>query len=132
MLHACLVSTLLCFVYTLRYFYTFSRTNLLTRCCSASCLFSVVFGFKKASKEIFSKLDGTKAKVNISPERTQITKGDPRRATRPPHPRVARPPLGRTATWCGRLGFPMPRLFAYKSPRCQNPKDPIRSPRNTM
>src|SRR3954468_17472300 len=30
MFHACLVSSLICFVYTLRYFYMFSGTNLLT------------------------------------------------------------------------------------------------------
>src|SRR3954463_14056907 len=79
----------LCFVYTLRYFYTFSGTNLLTRCRSASCLFSAIFGFRKASKEIFSKLDGTKSKVKFLPERTQRPKGSRRGATRWPHPRAA-------------------------------------------
>src|SRR3954462_7838514 len=100
MLHACLVSTLLCFVYTLRYFYTFSGTNLLTRCHSAGCLFYVVFGFRKASKEIFSELDGTKAKVNISPRRTQrpkATEGAPQgRHTLGPRGTT----LGHTALWC--------------------------------
>src|SRR3954464_10721764 len=47
MFHACLVSTLLCFVYTLRCFYMFSTTNLLTSCHSASCLFSSVFGSRR-------------------------------------------------------------------------------------
>src|SRR3954465_11320221 len=116
MIHSFFVSTILFFVYTLRHFYTFSVTDLLTRCHSASCLFSAVFGFRKASKEIFSELDGTKAKANISPRRTQRPKGDRRRSTRLPHPRVERAPLGRSATWCGRLGSPLPCLFAYKSP----------------
>src|SRR4051812_14465507 len=48
MFHDCLVSTFLCFVYTLRCFYMFSGTNLLTRCHSASFLFSYVFGSRKA------------------------------------------------------------------------------------
>src|SRR4051812_15576907 len=100
MFHACLVSTLLYFVYTLRYFYTFFGTNLLTRCHGANCLFSVVFGFRKASKEIFSELDRTKAKVNISPRRTQRPKGDRRRTTGWPHPPTCRPTLGRA--WAGR------------------------------
>src|SRR3954469_19956354 len=39
MLHACFVPTILCFTYTLRRFYTFSGTNLLTRCHSASSYF---------------------------------------------------------------------------------------------
>src|SRR3954462_9713650 len=92
MFHACLVSTLLCFVYTLRYFYTLSGTSLLTRCHSASCLFSAVFGFRKSSKKIFSELDGTKAKVNISPRRTQRPKGDRRGATGWPHNPCTGPP----------------------------------------
>src|SRR3954466_14281392 len=86
MLHVCLVSTLLCFFYTLRYFYTFSATNLLTRCRSASCMFSAVFGFRKASKEIFSELDGTKAKLNILLERTRSPEERRRGATGLPHP----------------------------------------------
>src|SRR4051812_37467656 len=78
--HLCYV-----FVYTLRYFYTFSGTNLLTRCCSASCLFSAVLGFRKARKKIFSELDGTKAKVDILPDTTRSLKERRRRAPGRPH-----------------------------------------------
>jgi hypothetical protein len=38
----------LCFVYTSWHFYAFSRTNLLTRCHSASSLFSAIFVFQKS------------------------------------------------------------------------------------
>jgi hypothetical protein len=38
----------LCFVYTSWRFYAFSGTNLLTRCHSASSLFSAVFVFQKS------------------------------------------------------------------------------------
>jgi hypothetical protein len=38
----------LCFVYTSWHFYAFFGTNLLTRCHSASSLFSVVFVFQKS------------------------------------------------------------------------------------
>src|SRR5215216_3548610 len=106
MFHACLVSTLLCFVYTLRYFYIFSRTNLLIRCHSASCLFSAVFGFRKATKEIFSELDGTKAKVNISPRRTQRPKGARRGVTGWPQSPMRGPTLGRAWAGCGPTGRP--------------------------
>src|SRR5215216_6245061 len=51
MLHACFVSTLLCFVYTLRCFYIFFGTNLLTSCHSASCMFSSIFGSRKAENQ---------------------------------------------------------------------------------
>src|SRR3954468_17146575 len=91
MLHACFVSTCLCFVYTLRYFYTFSRTNLFTRCRSASCLFSAVFGFRKASKEILLELDKTKAKVPIFPDTTRSPKERRRGAMRQPHHMMVRP-----------------------------------------
>jgi hypothetical protein len=53
----------LCFVYTLWCFYAFSGTNLLTRCHSASSLFSAVLCFRKVTQEIFSELDETKAEV---------------------------------------------------------------------
>src|SRR3954462_8458809 len=94
MFHACLVSTLLLFVHTLRCFYMFSGTNLLTRCHSASCMFSAVFGSKKASKEIFSELDGTKAKVNISPRRTRSPEERRRGSTgRPQTPQARAHPV---------------------------------------
>src|SRR4051812_44945621 len=86
MFHACLVSTLICFVYTLRCFYIFSGTNLLTSCHSASCLFSSVFWFQKGRKSIFSELDGTKAKVNILPCAKRIEKTRRRGATGRPNP----------------------------------------------
>jgi hypothetical protein len=47
MLHACFYTICLVFHYTLWHFYTFSGTNLLTRCHSASSLFSTIFVFQK-------------------------------------------------------------------------------------
>jgi hypothetical protein len=48
MLHACFYNICLVFCYTSWHFYAFSRTNLLTRCHSASSLFSAVFVFQKS------------------------------------------------------------------------------------
>jgi hypothetical protein len=48
MLHACFTLIALCFVYTSWHFYVFSGTKLLTRCHSASSLFSAVFVFQKS------------------------------------------------------------------------------------
>src|SRR3954467_10270276 len=107
MLHVCLVSTLLCFFYTLRYFYTFSRTNLLTRCRSASCLFSAVFGFRKTSKEIFSELDGTKAKVTIFPTRHGARRRDGGGHQGGHTIGWHGPTLGGATTWCGAPGHPL-------------------------
>jgi hypothetical protein len=47
MLHAYFYTICLVFCYTSWYFYAFSGINLLTRCHSASSLFSVVFVFQK-------------------------------------------------------------------------------------
>src|SRR6266576_3103570 len=67
MLHACFTPIALSFTTTLWNFYTISDTNLLTRCRSASSLFSAVFGFRKVTQEIFSELDETKAETPIFP-----------------------------------------------------------------
>jgi hypothetical protein len=48
MLHACFTPIALCFVYTSWHFYAFFGTNLLTRCHSASSLFSAIFVFQKS------------------------------------------------------------------------------------
>jgi hypothetical protein len=61
MLLACLFA--LCFVYTSWRFYAFPRTNLLTRCHSASSCFLLFLCFRKVTHEIFSELDETKAEV---------------------------------------------------------------------
>jgi hypothetical protein len=48
MLHAYFYTICLVFCYTSRRFYAISRTNLLTRCHSASSMFSAVFVFQKS------------------------------------------------------------------------------------
>jgi hypothetical protein len=48
MLHACLCTICFVFCYTSWRFYALSGTNLLTRCHSASSLFSAVFVFQKS------------------------------------------------------------------------------------
>src|SRR3954462_5480960 len=121
MFHACLVSTLLCFVYTLRCFYMLCGTNLLTRCHSASCMFSSVFGSRKASKEIFSELDGTKAKVNISPRRTRSSEERRRGATGRLHPPDTGQPWAAPGQGVGPLATSQPHLFAYKKPPMPKP-----------
>src|SRR6266699_1599508 len=74
MLHACFTPIALSFTTILWHFYTISDTNLLTRYRSASSLLSVVFGFRKVTKEIFSELDETKAETPIFPEHSRTPK----------------------------------------------------------
>jgi hypothetical protein len=89
--HACFTPIALCFVYTLWHFYAFSRTNLLTRCHSASSYFLLFLYFRKVIQEIFSELDEAKAEVPILLTRRQSLKGRRSRARRWPHHGVARP-----------------------------------------
>jgi hypothetical protein len=84
----------LCFVYTSWRFYAFSRTNLLTRCHSASSCFLLFLCFRKVTQEIFLELNKTKDGVQ------RRAGGGPRDS----HTRWWRgPPLGRTTRWCDHL-----------------------------
>jgi hypothetical protein len=66
----------LCFVYTLWHFYAFSRTNLLTRCHSASSCFLLFLYIRKVTQEIFSELDETKPEVPIFPDTKMESKAE--------------------------------------------------------
>src|SRR3954465_8664642 len=76
MFHACLVSTLLSFVYTLRCFYIFSGTNLLTSCHSSSCLFSSVFCSRKAENQFSRNWTGQKPKPIFYRGGHEVKRGD--------------------------------------------------------
>jgi hypothetical protein len=89
MLHACFTPIALYFVYTSWHFYAFSGTNLLIRCHSASSCFLLFLCFRKVTREIFSELDETKAKVPIYLTRRRSPKERQRAARRRPHHRVA-------------------------------------------
>jgi hypothetical protein len=89
--------------------------------------------FRKATQEIFSELDETKAKPAIFPEASRSPKMRRRRARGQPHPRVAR-----ARPWPRHLGVRPPgpppdaALPPIYSPRWESPKDPINFPRNIL
>jgi hypothetical protein len=126
MLHACLCTIFFVFCYTLWHFYVFSGNNLLTRCHSASSLFST-------TQEIFSELDKTKAEVPIFPDTRRSPKQRRRGARGQPHYRVARPAPGPRHQVVGPPGPPpdatLPPIY---SPRRENLKAPINFPRNIL
>ena len=99
-------------------FYAFSGTNLLTRCHSASSLFSAVFGFRKAVKEIFSELDKRNVKVPIFSGRFQnteeYTEGSPEGPT--PAPGAA-PSSAARGQGVGPSSLHRLRPFAYLYPQ---------------
>jgi hypothetical protein len=133
MLHACLYTICFVFYYTSWRFYAFSRTNLLTRCHSASSLFSAVLCFRKATQKIFSELDETKAKVPIFPDTRRSPKLRQRGTRGQAHHRVARPSPWPRHQVVLPPGPPsdaaLPPIY---SPRRENLKDPINFPRNIL
>jgi hypothetical protein len=64
-------------LFTLRgVFYVFSVTNLLTRCHSANSCFLLFLYFRNVTQEIFSELDGIKAKPPIFPDTKTESKAE--------------------------------------------------------
>jgi hypothetical protein len=121
------------FCYTSWHFYAFSRTNLLTRRHSASSLFLLFLCFRKATQEIFSELDETKAKVPIFPDTRRSPKMRRRGTRGRPHHAMARatPWPRRAVVWAlvQLLDAAFPPIY---SPRRENLKDPINFPRNLL
>jgi hypothetical protein len=123
----------LSFLYTSWRFNAFSRTNLLTRCYSASSLFSAIFVFLKSYTGIFLELEKTKAEVpnyltwRRSPKESRTwTRGQP-------HPMVARPRPSPRHQGVWPPGPPpdiaLPPIY---SPRRENPRGPISFPENIL
>jgi hypothetical protein len=133
MLHASLYTICFDFCYTSWHFYAFSGTNLLTRCHSASSLFSAILCFRKVAQEVFSELDETKAEPPIFTEASRRPKMRWRGARSQAHHRGVLP-----SPWPWR---PMVRpagptsddaLSPISSPRREKPKKRISFPRNIL
>jgi hypothetical protein len=133
MLYACLFTICFVFCYTSWHFYAFSRTNILTRCHSASSCFLLFLCFTKATQVKFSELDETKAEVPIFPDTRRSPKQRRRRARGQPHHRMARPSLWPRHQVVGPPGLPpdvaLPPIY---SPWRENPKRPINFPENIL
>jgi hypothetical protein len=124
---------LLCVLLHFMAFYAFSRTNLLMRCHSASSLFLLFLCFRKATQEIFSELDETKAEVPIFSGAWRSPKQRRRGARGRPHHPMARanPWPCRGVVWApGPL--PEAALPPIYSPRRENLRAPINFPRNLL
>jgi hypothetical protein len=89
--------------------------------------------FRKATQEIFSELDETKAEPPIFTEASQSLKMRRRGARGQPHPRVAWPRPWLRHQGVSRPGPPpdvaLPPIY---SPRREKPKDPINFPQNLL
>jgi hypothetical protein len=75
--HACFYTICLVFRYTSWHFYAFSGTNLLTRCHSASSLFSAVFVFQKSYTENILGIGQNKSQTyRYLPKLSENQRGD--------------------------------------------------------
>jgi hypothetical protein len=87
--------------------------------------FMLFLCFRKATQEIFSELDETKAEVPIFPDMRRSPKKRRRAARGQPHHRVVRPAPGPCHQVVGPPGPPPDTaLLSIYSPRRENLKDP--------
>jgi hypothetical protein len=114
MLYACLCTICFVFCYTSWRFYAFSRTNILTRCHSASSLFFAIFVFQKSYTGNILRIGRNKARTSYF---SWTQDRDRRRTGGGPgtiHTRGWRAPLACATTLCGGPGPPLTsplRLF---------------------
>jgi hypothetical protein len=105
MLHACFYTICLVFRYTSWNFYAFFRTNLLTRCHSASSLFSVVFMFQKSyTGNILGIRQNKSQKSRYLMDLPEDRRGDGAEPEGGHTTRGCSLALARTHLWCGPPG----------------------------
>jgi hypothetical protein len=134
MLHACLHTICFVFCYTSWHFYAFSETNLLTRCHSASSMFSVVFVFQKSYTRNILGIGRNKSQTfyfsqSIMKSEDEMEGGARSQA----HPRLAWPAPGPCHQGV-RPASPPPdaALSPIYSPRWEKPKGQITFPQNIL
>ena len=119
-----------CFGCTLYYFYAFSGTNLLTRCHSASSVFSAVFRFRNPTRKISSESDEIFSAINKSSGSFRSPEGTWGGAPRAPHHWRARPKVGpcRAMVWWPHQA-PGAHPSPISTPRRKNPNTKDHIPR---
>jgi hypothetical protein len=133
MLYACSYTICLVFCYTSWRFYAFSGTNLLTRCHSASSLFSAVFVFLKSYTRNILKIGQNKSRTSYLYRSFTKTEDDMERGQWPASPPGARPspwshpPMVRVP-WSTPDDAPSP----IKSPQWEKPRGRIAFPKNVL
>src|SRR5215218_2196092 len=91
MFHATFMTILECFIHTLQHYYTFSGTNLLTRCRRASCCFLLFLVSEILQRKYSRNWTKSTPRVLFFHEASRRPEGIRSGATRRPHHRAARP-----------------------------------------
>jgi hypothetical protein len=114
MVHACLYTICFVFCYTSYHFYAFSGTNLLTRCHSASSLFSAIFVFQKSYTGNILGIGRNKSQFLFIPTRDRVQSrdgGEPGASQTIGWHGLS---LARATRWCGHMAhFLTPPLRLY-------------------
>jgi hypothetical protein len=118
MLHACSYTICLVFCYTSWRFNAFSGTNLLTRCHSASSLFSAVFVFQKSYTGNILRIGWNKSWTSYFYRSFAKTEDEMEGARGWPHHRGVRP-----SPW------PRPPMVSPPGPPPNEAPSPIKTPR---
>ena len=119
-----------CFGCTLYYFYAFSGTNLLTRCHSASSVFSAIFRFRNPTRKISSESDEIFSSINKRSGSFRSPEGTWGGAPRAPRHTRARPKVGpRRGMARGPHQAPGAHPLPISTPRRKNPKTKPHIPR---
>jgi hypothetical protein len=133
MIHACLCTICFVFCYTLWRFYAFSGMNLLTRCHSASSMFSAVFVFQKSYTGNILRIRRNKSRSSYFSRHETKSKAETEGGRGQPHHRVARPTPGPQHQVVRPPGPPpdtaLPPIY---STRRENPKVSINFPENIL
>jgi hypothetical protein len=133
MLHAYLYTICFVFRYTSWRFYAFFRTNLLTRCHSASFLFSAIFVFQKSYTGNILGIRRNKSQSSYfsrSVTESKVEMEGSQEAATPPHG-AGHPQAAPGQVWApGPL--PDAALPPIYSPQRENLKAPINIPRNIL
>jgi hypothetical protein len=133
MLHACFYTICLVFRYTSWHFYAFFGTNLLTRCHSASSLFSAIFVFQKSYTGNILGIGRNKSRTSRNlPKLPENWRGDGKEPQGGHTTRGRGLPLAHAGLWCGPLVHFWRCPFAYKDPPMGKTWIPDHFSRNTL
>jgi hypothetical protein len=131
MLHACLYTICFVFCYTLWRFYAFSRTNLLTRCHSASSLFFAIFVFQKSyTRNILGRNKSQSSYLSRHETESKAETEGCQRVAAPCH--GAGHPLAAPGYGVGPWPTSWCRPSAYIFPSTGKPKEPDQFPWNIL
>jgi hypothetical protein len=133
MLHAYSYTICFVFYYTSWCFYAFSGTNLLTRCHSASSLFSDVFVFQKSYTGNILRIGWNKSRTSYFYRSFAKTKDETEEGQGPATPQGAQPSPWSHPPMVRPPGPPPDDAPSpIKSPRWEKPKGQISFPRNIL